>query len=133
MSFEHEGQRVTHARLHAALLRGVRFSDEEGCFLVQIGRFRGAIEVEDVPWWVVSYDADSGLLATTDGACEELDVATLAADADLVLRCRVKGRFAARFTRGAQAELLAQVRAGAAGVEVRVGDRWRLAPALAPD
>ncbi len=82
MRFEHEGERVTHARLSAALLRGVRFSDEEGLWIVQIGPFRGAIEVEDVPWWVVSFDEASGLLALTDGAREVLDPATLAQDAD---------------------------------------------------
>jgi hypothetical protein len=128
MSFEHEGQPVTHARLHAALLRGVRFSDEDGCFLVQIGRFRGAIEVEDVPFWVASYDAEAGQVRLTDGEREPLDPATLAADADDVLRCRVKGRFPARFTRRAQAELLAHVRDTPNGVEILVAGSWLPAP-----
>jgi len=133
MRFEHAGECVTHARLHAALLRGVRFAEEERCWIVQIGRFRGAIEVEDVPWWVVSFDADSGLLATTDGAREPLDPASLTADGDLVMRCRVKGRFAARFTRGAQAELLAHVRDAGRGIEVEIGGCWHRAPGLRCD
>jgi hypothetical protein len=133
MRFEHEGERVTHARLHAALLRGVRFSDEDGCFLVQIGRFRGAIAVEDVPFWVIGYDEPEGVIATTDGARERLDPATLTADADHALRCRVKGRFPARFTRSAQAELLAQVREKGGRIEVRVAGEWVCAPRLRLD
>ena len=48
--FVHEGVLVRHAKLHAAFLKGVRFVEEEGVFIVQIGHFRAQIEVEDTPF-----------------------------------------------------------------------------------
>jgi hypothetical protein len=130
MRFEHEGALVTHPRVHAALLRGVRFADAEGVWIVQLGRFRAQIDVEDVPFWIVGYDADSGLAQLTDGSREPLAPDTLRSDPDGCLRCTVKSRFDARFTRRAQAELLDVVRATPAGVEIRVGGEWRPAPGL---
>jgi hypothetical protein len=97
---------VTHPGLHRGFLRGVRFLDDEGGFVVQVGHFRARIDVEDVPWWVVAYDEDNGEIQLTDGSRERLDPASLSLDPDEVLRCQVKVRFAARFTRSGQAHLL---------------------------
>ncbi len=104
--FKHEGVEVTHAKLHQVFLSGVRYAEEEGVFIVQLGRFRGQIEVEDTPYWVTSFDALDGTVRLTDQSEEPLAVASLGFDEDGVLRCRVKERFSARFERGAQAELL---------------------------
>jgi hypothetical protein len=130
MRFEHEGALVTHPRVHAALLRGVRFADTEGVWIVQLGRFRAQIDVQDVAYWVVGYDADSGCAELTDGSREPLVAATLRVDPDECLRCTVKTRFDARFTRRAQAELLEAVRATPEGIEIRVGAEWRRASRL---
>ncbi|HME70993.1 MAG TPA: hypothetical protein VKM54_14150, partial [Myxococcota bacterium] len=43
----HEGHPITHPRLRAAFDRGVRFLPEERKYVVQLGRFRGEIEVEE--------------------------------------------------------------------------------------
>ena len=103
----HEGVVVSHARLHRALLRGVRFAEEEGVFIVQLGRFRGQIEVEDIPFWVVAYDPDEGAIDLTDGSSEPLRTESLRIDPDEVFRVDVKGgRFQARFTLTGQAHLL---------------------------
>jgi hypothetical protein len=130
MRFEHEGSLVTHPRVHAALLRGVRFADAEGVWIVQLGRFRAQIDVEDVPFWIVGYDADAGAVQLTDGTREPLGPDSLRADPDDCLRCTVKARFDARFTRRAQTELLEAVRATETGIEIRVGGVWRPAPRL---
>ncbi len=130
MRFEHEGALVTHPRVHAALLRGVRFADAEGVWIVRLGRFRAQIDVEDVPFWIEDYDADAGTVQLTDGSREPLAASTLRSDPDDALRCTVKGRFDARFTHRAQAELLAEVRAGAQGFEIRSGATWLPAPRL---
>ncbi len=130
MRFEHDGAAVTHPRVHAALLRGVRFADAEAVWIVQLGRFRAQIDVEDVPYWVVGYDADDGVAQLTDGSREALATETLRADPDDCLRCTVKGRFDARFTRRAQLELLACVRATASGIEIRSAGAWLRAPRL---
>jgi hypothetical protein len=128
----HEGQKVTHPGLHRALLRGVRFLDEEGVFVVQIGHFRGEIDVEDVPFWVVAYDEASGEIELTDRSAEPLDASSLAPDPDGALRCQVKRRFPARFTHAAQAHLLDAVDTREAVPRIRAGSRLWPAPGLAP-
>ncbi len=131
MSFVHEGQLVTHPRLYRAFLRGVRFLEKEGVFVVQLGHFRGQIEVEDTPWWVVAYDEERGLVELTDGSREPLAAHTLRSDPDGVLRCTVKGRFSARFTRAGQAHLLDQVEERDGRWQLRAGGRWLPLPELA--
>ncbi len=123
-SFVHEGQRVTHPRLHRAFLRGVRFLDDEGVFVVQLGRFRGQIEVEDTPYFVVAYDPDLGTIDLSDGTREPLAPDTLRVDPDEALRCRVKGRFQARFTHAGQAHLLDAVETRGGRLVLRAGSRW---------
>jgi hypothetical protein len=104
-SFWHEGVRVTHPRLHAAFRAGVRWSEPERTFVVQLGRFRGWLDVEDTAFFVDAYDRGTGEIALSDGTREPLEPATLRADSDDALRCTVKGRFDARFTRAAQEQL----------------------------
>jgi hypothetical protein len=108
----------------------VRFAEEEGTFVVQIGPFRGWLDVEDTAFFVDSYDAASGELELSDLTREPLDAETLTADEDEALRCRVKRRFAARFTRAAQAELLAAVELEGDAVFVRAGADRRAASGL---
>jgi len=128
----HEGVVVSHRRLHRALLRGVRFAEEEGVFVVQLGRFRGQIEVEDVPFWVVAYDPGQGSIDLTDGSSEPIVPRTLRIDADEVFRVAVKGgRFPARFTRSGQAHLLEHLERRDAGWFLRVGRRWVAVPNVA--
>jgi len=104
-SFWHDGVRVTHPRLCAAFLAGVRWAEAEQAFVVQLQQFRGWLDVEDTAFFVTEYDAETGELALSDRSREQLDAATLCVDPDDVLRCTVKGRFDARFTRAGQAHL----------------------------
>ncbi len=99
---------MRNVRLQRAFRRGVRFLAAEGVWVVQIGRFRGAIEVEDTALFVDLYESESGALLISDGSREPLRVETLEAGADAVLYCSVRG-LRARFTHSAQAELLAHV------------------------
>ncbi len=127
-SFWHEGVRVTHPRLHDAFLAGVRWAEAESTFVVQLGVFRGWLEVEDTAFFVTAYDAQSGELELSDRSRERLAADTLAIDPDQVLRCTVKGRFAARFTRAAQAHLLDAVESDGDALLVRAGgERLRAA------
>ena len=129
-SFWHEGVRVTHARLHRAFLAGVRWAEAERSFVVQLGRFRGWLEVEDTAFFVTSYDATTGEVELSDRSCECLDAGTLSVDADEVMRCTVKGRFAARFTRAAQAHLLDALELDGDLVVLRSGSMRLRAPRL---
>jgi hypothetical protein len=122
--------RITHPRLHEAFLAGVRWAEAEAIFVVQLGRFRGWLDVEDTAFFVTAYDAGTGELELSDRTRERLAAETLAIDADDVLRCTVKGRFAARFTRAAQAHLLDAVEPDAAGLVVRAGGERLRAPGL---
>ncbi len=125
--------RVTHPRLHAALLAGVRFAENERTFVVQLKQFRGWLEVEDTAFFVTEYDAATGEIALSDRTREPLDAASLRSDADDpdVLRCRVKRRFDARFTRAGQAHLLDALELDGGAVFVRAGAARLAAPGLA--
>lgn len=124
MTFWHEGVKVTHPKLYAAFLRGVRYLEEEGVFVVQLGHFRGQIDVEDNAWWVVTYDGDTGAIDLTDGSQEPLQAATLRADSEQVLCCSVKGRFPARFTHAGQAMLLNELDLESDPIRLRAGSSW---------
>jgi len=129
----HEGVRVTHPRIHAALLRGVRFLEEEGVFVTALRHFRAQIDVEDTPFFVGAWDGETGELELSDGSREPLDPATLSLDPDDALRCRVKGgRWPARFTHAAQAHLLDRLEPCEGRAGVRIGADWRPAPGLDP-
>jgi hypothetical protein len=125
-SWTHEGVPILNARLRAAFDRSVRFLPNENAFVVQLGRYRGQIEVEEAGFFVRCFDAASGTLSLSDGTEEALDPETLAVSPrDGALLCRVKrdriaGGLLARFRHAAQAQLLDAVEAGAAGPELRL-------------
>jgi hypothetical protein len=122
--------RVTHPRLARALLAGVRWAETERTFIVQLGRFRGWLDVEDTAFFVTSYDAATGEITLSDRTRESLDTASLSTDPDDALRVQVKGRFPARFSHAAQADLLAAVEIDDGRVFVRAGADRRHAPGL---
>jgi hypothetical protein len=122
--------RVSHPRLLRALRAGVRWAEAEHTFIVQLGRFRGWLDVEDTAFFVDAYDPDTGQIAVSDRTHESLDASTLRADPDDALRCTVKQRFPARFTQSAQAELLAAVELEGNHISVRAGEKLLSAPGL---
>jgi hypothetical protein len=131
-SWSHEGVPFLNRRLRAVFDRSVRYLPEERLFVVQIGRFRGEIEVEEAAFFVREFDAPTGRLRLSDATAERLDPASLrVSPRDGALLCRVKrdltpDGLAARFLHGAQAELLLAVEEGADG------PRLPLAGALHP-
>jgi hypothetical protein len=110
--WSHEGHPILHRRLREAFDRGVRWLPDERKFVVQLGRFRGEIEVEEAAFFVREVDLARGEIALSDGTREPIDPATLrASPRDGALLCLVKRALEpagvlARFTHGAQAELL---------------------------
>src|SRR5262249_33508147 len=88
-SFWHEGVRVTHPRLPAALGAGVRWAEAEQTFVVQLDRFRGWLDVEDCAFFVDGYDAPTGEVELSDRTREPLAAETLTADPDDAFRCTV--------------------------------------------
>ena len=135
--FSHEGVPILHARLRAAFDRSVRWLPDARCFVVQLGRFRGQIEVEEAAFFVREFDAASGLLSLSDASREPLDAATLRpSPRDGALLCAVKRELAppdgllARFGHAAQAELLAAVEGPEDAPRLRLGARSVALPPL---
>jgi hypothetical protein len=121
---------VTHPRLARAFRRGVRWAEAERTFVVQVGPFRGWLDVEDTAFFVDAYDERTGEIALSDATREPLDAATLTTDPDDVLRCTVKTRFQARFSREAQAELLGAIDPEGDRLFLRSGGHRILLPSL---
>jgi hypothetical protein len=135
--WSHEGQPIRHVRLRAAFDRSVRFLPEEGAggkYVVQLGRFRGEIEVEEAAFFVREVDLASGTLRLSDGTREALDPASLRVSLrDGALLCTVKrdlapGGLPARFLPGPQSELLQAVEEAGPGHSVRLGGVLRPLP-----
>jgi hypothetical protein len=125
----HEGVPILNARLRRAFDRSVRYLADERKFVVQLGRFRGEIEVEEAAFFVRDYDAASGELALSDGSREPLDADSLVASPrDGAFLCRVKRALApegllARFRHAAQAQLLDALEGPDDAPRVRAGAR----------
>jgi hypothetical protein len=134
--WSHEGQPIRHARLRAAFDRSVRFLPAEGKYVVQLGRFRGEIEVEEAAFFVREVDLAEGTLRLSDGSRELLDPATLRVSPRggallcLVKRDLVPGGLAARFLPAAQSELLQAVEEQGDGHALRLGGGLRALPPL---
>ena len=135
-SWIHDGHPFEHARLRAVFDRSVRFLPGEGVYVVQLGRFRGQIEVEETGFFVRSFDAARGRVALSDGTAEPLEVASLrTAPVDGAFLCTVKrelvaGGLPARFTQAAQAELLAAVEVDSGGPGLRLSNGFARLPSL---
>ena len=96
-SWTHEGVPIGNRRLRAAFDRSVRYLPEEQKYVVQLGRFRGQIEVEEAAFFVRDFDAQTGRIGLSDGSAERLDTATLrTSPRDGALLCAVKPELASR-------------------------------------
>jgi hypothetical protein len=132
----HEGQPITHSRLRAAFDRGVRFLPEERKYVVQLGRFRGEIEVEEAGFFVRDLDRQTGEIALSDGTRETLDLRSLRlSKRDAALLCTVKRDLLpeglpARFIHSAQSELLAGIEETPGGPGLRIAGNVCLLPDL---
>jgi hypothetical protein len=110
--WSHEGQPVVNAKLRERFDRSVRYLPEERKYVVQIGHFRGEIEIEEAGFFVRCFDEQSGLVSLSDGDEEPLDVSSLRVSAiDGALLCTVKralvsGGLVARFCHGAHSAVL---------------------------
>ena len=60
---------------------------DEGVFVVQLGRFRGQIEVEEAAFFVRGFDAASGALALSDGERASRSIPRRCASRRATARC----------------------------------------------
>jgi hypothetical protein len=124
--WSHEGVPLLNRKLRQAFDRSVRYLPEEGVYVVQLGRFRGQIEVEEAAFFVRELAAERGDVKLSDGSAEPLDPASLRlSPRDGALLCSVKRDLApqgllARFGHSAHAELLLAVEEGPGGLQLRL-------------
>ena len=135
----HEGFPILNRKLRAKFDRSVRYLPDEAKYVVQVGRFRGQIEVEEAAFFVRGFDFEAGTLWLSDGSVEGFDPGSLrASEIDGAWLCSVKRDLRAeglpaRLTHAAQAELLNAVSEeggrffvesyfGAAGVDTEYAD-----------
>jgi hypothetical protein len=130
----HEGQLFSNRRLRDLFDRSVRYLAEEGAYVVQVGRFRGFVEVEEAGFFVRSLEVEQGKVVLSDGSREALDVGSLrTSPRDGALLCSVKkelvpGGVPARFSHSAQADFMNAVEE--AGDSVVLGARKERLPEL---
>ena len=123
-TWTHEGQPVLNRKLRERFDRSVRYLPDAGKYVVQIGRFRGEIELEEAGFFVRLFDPETGEILLSDFTTETLEVGTLGLSArDGALLCRVKcalceGGLLARFSHRAQAEFMNAVDDTGKGIEV---------------
>ncbi len=132
----HEGVPITNTKLRAAFDRSVRYLPDVDRYVVQLGHFRGQIELEEAGFFVRSFDAPSGLLSLSDGTQSPLSVESLrVSPIDGALLCTVKRDLVpegltARFEHAAQAELWNAVEETPEGPCLRSGSVSTLLPDL---
>ena len=87
----HQGHPILNHKMREVFDRSVRFLPDEGKYVVQIGRYRGEIEVEEAGFFVREFDAEAGSVRLSDGTIEPLDTASLClSPRDGALLCAVK-------------------------------------------
>jgi len=135
-SWTHRGRPIENRRIREKFDRSVRYLPEERKYVVQVGRFRGEIEVEEAGFFVRDVDLARGEVALSDGSRERFDLVSLRVSGlDGAYLCTVKrelapGGLPARFTHAAQAELLSAVDETAEGPVIRLEGQWRPMPPL---
>jgi len=134
--WSHEGDPFLNERLRAAFDRSVVFLPDEGVYVVQLGRYRGQIIVEEAAFFVRDFDPETGVLSLSDQSSELLAIQTLhTSPHDGALLCLVKtelreGGLLARFGHAAQAELLDAAEETDRGPALRMGGALHPLPPL---
>ena len=122
----HERVPLKNRKLRETFDRSVRYLPDEEKYVVQLGHFRGEIELEEAGFFVRDFDGEKGEIALSDRSGEPLEVATLrVSPIDGAFLCLVKrdlqaGGLLARFHHAAQAELLHAVEECEAGLALRI-------------
>jgi len=120
----HEGQPILNRKLREKFDRSVRYLADEDKYVVQVGRFRGEIEVEEAAFFVRTIDLAEGEMTLSDGSVAALEPGSLHwSETDGALLCRIgradtSRRVLARFDRSAHAELLLATEEDSSGIPV---------------
>ncbi len=90
----HQGHPILNRKMREVFDRSVRFlpdEGDEGKYVVQVGRYRGEIEVEEAGFFVREFDVEAGCVRLSDGTSELVDASSLRlSPRDGALLCTVK-------------------------------------------
>jgi hypothetical protein len=110
--FSHDGEKVIHPRLEAAMHTWIGRHPDDGRFILNNGYDWTYFTVEDAPYQVtrVAVAGPSLILTLSDGTAEAWDPRRTRIGADAALYAQVKGKaaggpFEAKFSRHAQSAL----------------------------
>ncbi len=128
----HDDEPIEHPRI-VELFNASLGLDEEGRYVLRIGKDWCVVQVEDAAYEVRTVDVTGDgrvSLRLSDRTADVLEPASLALGADGVLTCRVKeGRAGARFSRDAQYQLGLLLEEGPDGaLGLRAGSQWLPVP-----
>jgi hypothetical protein len=132
----HQGHPILNHKMRQVFDRSVRFLPDEGKYVVQIGRYRGEIEVEEAGFFVREFDAEAGSVRLSDGTIEPLDSTSLClSPRDGALLCTVKRDLVpeglpAHFGHAAQSDLLLAIDETPDGMVLRMAGRRCPLPVL---
>jgi len=132
--WSHEGQPILNRKLRERFDRSVVYLPEQRVYVVEVGRFRGMIEVEETGFFVRDVDLERGEVSLSDGSVEPLDVSSLSlSPIDGAFLCRIKTGLVAdgvpaRWLHGPQAELLGAVEEQAGRAGLPVAGEWMPLP-----
>ena len=135
----HQSHPILNRKIREVFDRSVRFLPDEGDagkYVVQIGRYRGEIEVEEAGFFVREFDAEAGSIRLSDGTSELLDSTSLRLSThDGALLCTVKRDLVpeglpARLLQAAQSDLLLAIDETRDGMVLRMAGRRCPLPVL---
>ena len=123
--FFHEGARVEHAGLEAAMHTWIARHPDDGRFILTNGYDWTYFTVEDVPYFVrgVQVEPDRVVLRLSDGTEEPWNPQTTRVKDDARVYAVVKGSFEARFDRHALTALGEVLVEDGVKLFARIGDR----------
>ena len=125
--WSHEGQPILNRRLREKFDRSVVYLPNLEKYVVEVGRFKGEIEVEEAAFFVRSVDLLKGKLRISDGTTVEFDASSLHwSKFDGARLCRIERSGSqrsvlARFDHSAHSELLLSINEREEMLTLRVG------------
>ena len=134
--WSHEGSPILNRKLREKFDRSVVYLADESKYVVEVGRFRGQIEIEEAGFFVRMIDLEENWIQLSDGSREPLRPQSLRISSrDGALLCGVKWDLApeglpARFSHSAQADLWAGVQEIDAELRLGLGGTLVLLPPL---
>lgn len=120
----HNGSPFKNERLSHLFHRSIVWDENVASYFVRIGAEQASFTIEDVPYFVTSFDSTTipWTLTLADGAHEPLAPETLERNSTGHVYCRIRGNHRCKFIRSAHQHLMSYA---VSDTEVEIGGiRW---------